>query len=59
MSNFWLWMWGFPKCNKGGRCNADNDRSTWGIGPISGNYMKFYKYHCSKCGRDTSDYGKI
>jgi hypothetical protein len=61
MGNFLNWFIGLPKCSKGGRCNQD--REDYYINEIKTerNYtiVSGYKYYCTKCDKDTSEYGKI
>ena len=61
MGEFWSWLVGLPKCSKGGRCNQD--REHYYIDEIktsrNSTIVSGYKYYCTKCSKDTSEYGKI
>lgn len=63
MINFFRWLIGLPKCKIGGRCDmkVEYRGGTRFIGKIEG-VPSFYtpsKYYCSKCGIETTEYGKI
>lgn len=59
--DFWNYMWSLPKCKKGGYCNQEVD--VYYINEIkSGDkstIVNGYKYYCSKCGNNTSEFGKL
>jgi hypothetical protein len=61
MIDFWNWFIGLPKCSNGGRCNQD--REHYYIDEIKGlknsTIVSGYRYYCTKCGKNTSEYGKI
>ena len=57
MKDFWNWMIGLPKCKKGGRCNMDNEIH------YALHTKRFFdksnRWGCSKCFKETTEYGKI
>jgi hypothetical protein len=61
MKDLWNWFIGLPKCVKGGRCNQD--REHYYIDEIktskNSTIVSGYRYYCTKCDKNTSEYGKI
>jgi hypothetical protein len=55
--NLWNWFIGLPKCSKGGYCNQD--REHYYIDKIGTTIVSGYRYYCTKCSKNTSEYGKI
>ena len=59
--DFWSFMCALPKCKKGGYCNQN--RSQYYIDEIKVGDKSVivygYKYYCSKCGSNTTEYGKL
>lgn len=57
MRDFKNWLKGLPKCIKGGRCNMDIELQ---YSLSSGKFFsKSNRWKCSKCDKETTDYGKI
>ncbi len=56
-----MYLTRYPKCNKGGRCNADISKTSTRY------YSESYRgclggdttFYCSKCGNNITDYLKI
>lgn len=54
MKDFWNWLIGLPKCEKGGRCNADSNIE---YTLTSRKYFQeSNRWTCSKCGKETTKY---
>lgn len=46
--DFKNWLWGLPKCTKGGRCNADRVVKKW----HSDVWFWTSRYYCTKCSNE-------
>ena len=59
--DFWNFMWSLPKCKKGGYCNQN--RKEYYIDEIKVGsksvIVSGYRYYCTKCTNNTSEYGKL
>ena len=59
MEDFWNLLIGLPKCRKGGRCNQDKQEDDYNVSTMFNKVFNHKKYYCTKCNKDTSEYGKI
>jgi transposase-like protein len=54
MREIWLWLFGFPKCKNGGRCNYYKEME---YSFKSGRYFeKSNRFKCDKCGKETTEW---